>query len=164
MSVALTYTANLTAVETLEDNVPAAAATKRRVTHDQFDTTSQLNAATTPPVTKVAAFQQALTAGAATVDLTSLTGTNGASVDGTGLRVQAMKLRNPSTNSGNITVAQGAANGYDGFGASFSLTLAPGAEMMILTDDAGTDIGATNSDLDLSGTGTEALDMEIVLG
>ena len=115
MSVTLTLTSNITAVETLETNVPAAAATKRRVTHDQFNTTSELNAASTPPVTKVAALQAALTAGAATVDLTSLTGTNGATVDGTGLRVQAMKLRNPSTNANAITVVEGASNGYDGF-------------------------------------------------
>ena len=164
MSVALTYTANLTAVETLEANVPAASTTKRRVTHDQFNTTSELSAATTPPVTKVAAFQQALTAGAATVDLTSLTGTNGASVDGTGLRVQAMKLRNPSTNANAITVVEGASNGYDGFGSTFDVTLEPGAEMVILTKDGGADISGTNKTLDLSGTASQALDMEIVLG
>jgi len=164
MSVALTYTANLTAVETLEDNVPAAAATKRRVTHDQFNTTSELNAASTPPVTKVAALQAALTAGAATVDLENLTGTNGAAVVGTGLRVQAMKVRNPSANANAITIAEGAANGYDGFGSGFSVTLEPGAEATFFTNDGGADISPTNSDLDLSGTSTQALDMEIVLG
>ena len=89
-----------------EDKRPAASTTKRRVTHDQFNTTLELSAASTPPVTKVAALQAALVAGAATIDLENLTGTNGAAVVGTGLRVQAMKVRNPSTNANAITIAR----------------------------------------------------------
>ena len=164
MSVALTLTSNITAVETLETNVPAASTANKKITHDQFNSVQSLTAATTPPVTKVAAFQQALTAGAATIDLENLTGTNGATVVGTGLRAQAMKVRNPSTNANEITIAEGAANGYDGFGSGFSATLEPGAEATFFTNDGGTDISATNSDLDISGTSTQALDVEIVLG
>ena len=168
MSVELTYIANLTAKETLETNMPAASATKAVVTHDAWNTThtSTTLGALTPAIatTKVAAFDQALTAGAATIDLENLVGTNGAAVVGTGLRIQAMKLRGATANADPVTITQGAANGYDGFGASFSITLEPDAEVLILTQDAGANISATNSDLDVSGPGTEEIEVEIILG
>lgn len=168
MSVSLTYISNLTAAETLETNMPAASATKAVVTHDQWNTTATTAtlAAETPAIatTKVAAFDQALTAGAATIDLEAMTGSNGATVVGTGLRIQAMKVRGASGNSDPVSIAIGAANGYDGFGAGFKVTLEPGAEMMILAKDAGANISASNSDLDLAGTGTEEMEVEIILG
>ena len=163
MSVSLTYISNLTAAETLTTGVPAASATKAVVTHDAWNTTATTVtlAAETPAIatTKIAAFEQALAAGAATIDLEALSGTNGATVVGTGLRIQAMKVRGKSTNDDPVSITIGAANGYDGFGAAFKVTLEPGAEMMILAKDAGADISATNSDLDCAGTG-----VEIILG
>ena len=163
MSVTVTFTSYLKAVETLVTNVPAASASGNTITHDQFGTLKTLNASSTPPVSKMAAFQQALTAGAATIDLTSLTGTNGASVDGTGLRVQAIKFRNPAANDP-MTIVEGAANSYDGVGADFSLVLAGGAEALLFLNDAGTDISGTNKTLDISGTAVEELDVEIIMG
>ena len=113
MSVELTYAATVTVVETLEDNVPAATGANRKVRHDQFNGAAGLTASTTPPVTKVAAFEKALSAGAATIDLTNLTGTNGATVDGTGLKVQVLKIKNKATNANPITIKTGLTDGYD---------------------------------------------------
>jgi len=163
MSAILEYLGNVTVKETLETGVPAASANKRIVTHDLFNTAKTLNVDSTPPVTKVANFEQALTVGAATIDLTSLAGTNGASIDGTGLRVQMLKLRNKDANNP-VTIEEGASNGYDGFGSGFSVTIAEEGEVTLLTNDAGTDIGATNKTLDLSGTGSEEVEVSIVMG
>jgi hypothetical protein len=164
MSVSVAYQAKVAVTETLEANVPATPTGSRSVVHSAWDSTKTLKNDSTPPATKVAAFEQALTGGAATIDLTALSGTNGAAVVGTGLRVQVLRVRAPATNGNPITIAKGASNGYDGLGASFSHTLVPGGEATFFLNDAGGDIGAGNKTLDLVGTGSQVLQVEAVLG
>jgi len=164
MSVQATITQNVTAVETLDENMHASAASRSQVTHDGFNTTVVLNSTSTPPASEVGCFEQDLTAGAATIDLTAMPSTNGATVDGTGKRVQAAKFKNPSDNANNMTITEGASNGYDGFGASFSIILVPGAEVTIFTNDGGTDISGTNKTIDIAGTSTQTLEVSLVLG
>jgi hypothetical protein len=166
-SSSLTYAVTATLVEILPAAQAPGAASEaaRTVTQAGFNAAQRvLKSDTSPPVTCGALFQQALAAGAATIDLTALDGFNDKAVNGTGLRVQLLRLRAPSSNANPITVAKGVSNGYDGFGSAFSVTLAPGAEATILTNDAGSDIGAGNKTLDLTGTGAQALDVEIIMG
>jgi hypothetical protein len=118
----------------------------------------------TTGVTSAAVVTQALAAGAATMDLTALTGVNGLAVNGTGLRVKWAYFENPSTNANQIAIAEGAANGYDGFGAAFSLILTPGAYALIFTNDAGSDISGTKKNLDLVGTLVQELTVVLGLG
>ena len=163
MAVTFQYDSGVTVEETLASSVPAQSSGSK-IIHNGYNTSAVLNASSTPPATKAVAIEQALTAGAATVDLTSLTGTNGASVDGTGLKVQCIKLRNKATNSNPMTIVKGAATGYDGFGAAFSVTLAVGAEVTVYANDNGSDISGTNKHLDLSGTLVEVAELVIVMG
>ena len=123
-----------------------------------------VNVAVTSGITKGAGFTKAMSGGAATIDLENLTGSNGIAVVGTGLRVQEAVFYNPATNGNPITISFGAANPYDGFGADFSATLAPGAACHLRTADAGSDISGANSDLDLAGTTTQALTCFLALG
>ena len=162
MSVTVNYTSKMLTTEVLETNVPAAG--DKSVQHNGYDTVATASASTTPPVAKCAFFEKALVAGAASIDLTALLGTNGATVDGTGLRVQFLKFRNKATNADPMTLSKGVANGYDGLGAAFSVTLPPGGEALVRAVDGGSDIGSANKTLDLAGVGTEAAEMGIVLG
>ncbi len=164
MSVVVTYISNLTVKETLETNVPAAEAAKRIVTHDQFNFTDTLNSGTPDPVTKVAAFEVTLSAGTATIDLTTLTGTNGVTVDGSGLKVQVAKFKNKNGNVAVMSVVDGVTNGYDGFGTNFEINLLPNAEVLFLLKDQGADISGTNKTLDIAGSGVEVLQVELVMG
>ena len=164
MSVNVAYQAKVAVTETLESNVPATPTGSRSVVHSAWDSTKTLKNDSSPPATKVAAFEQALTAGEATIDLTALAGTNGATVVGSGLRVQVLRVKAPATNGNPITIAKGASNGYDGLGASFSHTLVPGGEALFFLNDAGGDIGGSNKTLDLDGTGSQVLQVEVVLG
>lgn len=164
MAVTLTYASLLTVIEVLDTSVPAIAATNNSITHNSFNTSATLNDSSTPPVTKVAAFAQALSTGTATIDLEALTGTNGVTVVGTGLRVIAAKFKNKAANAA-ITIAKGTANPYDGWGAAFAgVVLNPGAEVTFYPNNGGADISPTNSDIELVGTGSEILDIIIVLG
>ena len=162
MSVTVSYKSFATVAEILETGVPAAS--DAALTHNGYNTTETLGAATTPPSTKCAIFEKALSGGAATIDLENMTGTNGAAVVGTGLQVQVAKFRNPSTNAADMHITFGAANGYDGFGATFDVNLEPGAEMMMFTNDGGAVISATNSDITIAGAGVEVLECLLILG
>lgn len=162
MSVRVNYQSSLTVRETLETNVPAAS--DAEIVHSGFDTNAALNSASTPTATKHAAFSKALSAGAATIDLTALTGTGGVTVDGTGLKVVACKFQNPSTNANNIQVCFGASNAYLlGTNAAWKVTLCPGDEYLGKFH-ANPSIDSTHKNIDLAGTGTQALNCEIVLG
>lgn len=159
MSVVVTYTSALTILETLTDNVPAAIASKRVVTHDQYNTTE-----TVSPATLSATFEVALSGGTATIDLTALVGTNDIAVDGSGLKVQSLKFINKTGNAAVMSIGEGAANGYDGFGSLFFIELPVDGEVTVLGKDGGADISGTNKTLDLAGSGIEVAEISIVLG
>ncbi len=163
MSVSVSYVSNLTVAEALETNV--ADLSDKSIVHSGFNTALTASAASTPPATKVAAGVVNVTSGAGSIDLTSLPlGAQGAAVDFTGLRVQFLKLKAPATNANPITISKAVSNGYDGFGAAFSLTLYPGGEQLIRTNDAGNDVGGANKALTLAGTAAQGIDIEVVAG
>lgn len=164
MSVSLTLAATLTAVETLGVNTASASDANRKVTHDQFNQSQALTGASNVPVSKCAYFEQALTAGAASIDLTALTGTNGGAVNGTGLKVQAILIKNKSTNSNVMTFAVGASNGYNLAGAGWSEALLPGQWTLKFLNEAAPDVAAGAKTLDIAGTGAEVAQIGIVLG
>lgn len=164
MTVAVTYASKCSVVETLPNNTNSAPDNTRKVTHTNFNSEASLSASSTPPVTTVAAFEQLLTAGAATINLAALTGTNGASVNMTGLKVQVLKIKAKATNANPISVAVGASNGYDLAGSDFKVTLSPGQEFLFYGNEATPDVAAGERTLDLAGTGTQGADVIIVAG
>ncbi len=166
MSIVATVGMTLTIVETLETNVPAAATTARRVTHSGYNLSATLPLAGDNPVpaTKCATFLVTMAGGAASIDLAALLGTNGATVVGTGLKVQAIKFQAPATNTNPVTVAVGASNGYELAGAAFSCSLMPRQASMYYLADQSPDVASGDRILDVTGTGTEGLEVTLVLG
>jgi hypothetical protein len=168
MSVAATVTQLISAVETLEGNTAAQTSTKRRVTWDALSSKSlSLSSTSTPPVTKIAGGQVALVAGAKTLDLCALTGlgANGASVDMTGLKVQALYMENPSTNANTISIAKGASEGYQFSGSDGKLTLSPGQSVLLFGNDATPDVASGSAhNLDFAGTLVQPFNIIIVAG
>ena len=160
MSIAASVKTQITTVETLEENVADVAAPA--LSHTGHNTAQTFGAATTPPGTKCSYELCALSEAAKTVDLTDLTGSNGAAIDGSGLRVQAIKIKHLGDNP--LTVEEGDTNGYDGFGASFLVILEKDAEITLIPQDAGADISGTNKTLDFSGTGSETFELSLILG
>jgi hypothetical protein len=161
MSVTVAYSLQLTVNETL---TAAPDAASQVIVHKDYNKAGYLTSLTTPPVTKVSSFLAALTAGAKTIDLRTLTAAGGVALDGNGLKVQCVKINNPSTNTGALTVVPGASNGYNLFGATSKLVLNPGEYIEWVGYDALPDIDATHKTIDLTGTGTESSEWVIVLG
>jgi NAD/NADP transhydrogenase alpha subunit len=162
MSVSVNYAANVTVQETLETNPDSSSASQRVVTHSLFNSSHALNGSSTPPATKVAAFKLALVAGAGAIDLTALVGTNGAVVDGTGLKVQAIKVKNVGANA--LTITKGATNGYALAGASMNISLLQNQEVTLYGNDATPDVASGVRILDLAGTLVQESQWIIVLG
>ena len=106
---------------------------------------------------------QALTAGAATIDLTALTGTNGAAVDFTGLKVQAAKFINPVGNAA-MTITFGATNPYLLGGTAFKWILSAGQELLVYLNDASPDVASGAKNIDISGTLAQSLTCVLVAG
>jgi hypothetical protein len=138
------------------------------VLQDALNFNSTLTSATSPPATKCTFLSKALSGGSATIDLTSLPDLNGnaGAVTFNGLKVQAIILSVPSTNTGPITISKGASNGYGlvSAGTTFSFPLAPGFRGVLFFDDEPPDVSGSAKTFDLSGTGTETLSIGMVAG
>lgn len=138
-------------------------------THDIADIRGTLNATSTPAVTKTFSDTINLSAGAATLDLTSLSGPAGTTVDFTGLKVHLVKLSCPSTNTAGITVDRDSSNAYNLFGADNAsaeqVEVLPGASCLFYHgDDQTEDVSATKKGVQFAGTGTEAINVILVAG
>lgn len=157
MSVDATYNFLLTPQETLTG---ADGATAPTIYFDAFNVSGRLNADSTPPATKVICKTIALTAGAYTLDLTTETGTNGAAIAGTGLRVQMIRVRNNGANA--MTFSEGASNGLALACGTF-IVPAGGIVQMYL-NDAAPDIAAGDRAIDVAGTTTQEFELTIILG
>lgn len=164
MSVTVDYELKLDVVETITTGTPAAIDSNSIVTHDAYSTSGQLTSTTTVPATKSAFFSAVMSGGALTIDLTALTGTNGATVTFNGLKVQLMHLKAPITNAANVTVTAGASNGIDLLGASWSAVLQPGQELMWAGLDLAEDVSATVKTIDLAGTAADTLEVSLAAG
>src|SRR5690606_36830355 len=102
----------------------------------------------------VAAVKQALTAAAATIDLTAVPHISGGTGDLTGLKIRHVLFYNPSDNA--ITVSEGASYGYALNGGNDIIVPAGGRVQMDLLDTQPA-VAAGDKELDLAGTGTDEL-------
>lgn len=164
MSVSAVVDMNVTVTETLETNVGGLSSTARSVTHNGYNSSRTINSGSAQPATKVASFEKDLSGGAATIDLTSITGTNGATVNLNGLKVQAFKVKAKSANANPITLTEGASNGYELLGASWTIILQPSQEVLVWGHDSTPDVSGTTKTIDMSGTDTQGVEIIVVAG
>ena len=164
MAVTATSIASLNVKESITTSVGSGAVSDI-VEHQQRNST-ELTASSTVPATTVVDVTHTLSGGALTVDLTALTGTNGSSVDATGLKLQQMTISCPSGNTDAVTFTQGAVNGYsiDSAAASWLIPVQPGGYMVWYGADLAQDVGGSDLAIDLSGTGSETADVIYVFG
>jgi hypothetical protein len=162
MAVSVTYAATCTVRETLATNTGSASDSSRVITHDAYNESTTLSASSTPPATTCAHFLLTLTAGAATVDLAAALGTNGATVNMTGLKVQVLRVKNLGAAA--RTLAPGAANPYPFLGTANDITIPPGGHVMMFLNDASADVAGAVKTIDATGTGTETSEWSIVAG
>lgn len=159
MSTALDLTTKATLTRTFDTSVTDGGQVVA-----PFDTILSLDADSDPDVTEGAFGSKAMAAGAATIDLTAFVDSQGRTVSFGGLRPRVVKIRALDANAGDITIAKGASNGYTGFGAAYSETLKPGHEVTRYLGATGTAVSGSVKTLDLSGTGTDGIQLTIAAG
>lgn len=160
-SVSAALKIHCTVTEILDRDITAAgqAAAVRTITHDGMNRTI-----TPTPTTVVSIFRKTMSGGAATIDFTALPTTNGATVDATGLKLQVAMFTVPSTNANGVNIGPGASNGYDIWGASNDITLAPNNTNCTYFADASPDVASGDKTIDIAGTGSQVLDCLLVFG
>ena len=165
-SVSARYALELEVTEVLALGLDNA--TDSSFVHTLGSPNGTLSATTTPPVTKVFSDNLALVAGAKTLDLTSLAGPAGTTVDFTGLKVQKIQLRCPTSNTLPILVQKGDANAYNLLGAdnasAETIEVLPGDDVQFKRHDTLEDVDATHKDIKFTGNGTEAIYVILVAG
>lgn len=164
-SVSAIMTAQFDVTAVLTD--PGIGGTSQNaVVYNAFDTIKlALNAASSPAITKFAVENVVLATNAKTIDLTALTGVNGAAVDATGTKLYGYLFQAPIGNGAGIKIAVGASNGYNWDGASSSVTLNPGETRMAIKTGNSSVVGSGAKTIDLTGTGsTDNLNVLLVFG
>jgi len=152
------------AVEQLE-GLPGAGTD--RIVNEKFNRTeTALTPSTTPAVSRVSYATYTIAAGVADIDLTALAGTQDA-IDGTGLKVQAIMVRNKGANP--MTLCdQAATNKYDLLGVG-NATIVPAYAtlnpwLLFVLPEQLPDIAAGAKTIRISGTNADTADVAIALG
>lgn len=154
------WTQNITDTETLSDADLSSGSNS--VVHSAYNLGSTLTASTTPAVTAQSTFILTLSGGAATIDLRTLTQSNGATLDGNGLKVQLFRVKNLGANP--MTFTFGASNPYNIFGATGVCQVPVGGSVMLYGANNLPVVGSTTKYIDVSGTGAQTAQVTVVLG
>lgn len=150
--------ANLTITESFSTEAGLKSST---VKHGGFDVEQVITIGT-----KAASQTLTMSSGAVTLDLTALTGVNGAAINGTGLKVLAMLIVVPSDNTAAVLVEKGATNGYGLKGTDWSEEIPIGGMMLFYNPNKASvpDIGSGAKTIDFTGTGAETINISVLLG
>lgn len=142
----------------------AAYELDRKVAVTDFDLDAAHDDTTTPaPAAAIVATLTIGGGGTVTLDLTAAPiigaesgGAPAATEDLTGDRIYALKLETPADNSGTVTVAAAASNGYLLFGTGGSLELPPGSHASLYSRSLPT-IAAAAKDIEFAGTSADTV-------
>lgn len=126
-----------------------------------------LTPSTSVPVSKYSCYELTLSSGSGSINLAALPGrTADETVVGTGLKVQLLVLKNKSSNANKITVAKGGSNGYSLNSAedAWTETLDPGDYCIRKLNDTAPDVASGKRIFDVTGTGSQILQVLVGLG
>ena len=159
MSISVSYTSNLTTTETLSDS--NISATSKTVSFDGANGSGISTASSTAPCTMRGGGKLTLSSGAGSIDLTAIPGVNGTLQDGTGLKVQFVKLKNLGESQ--MWIYDDITNGYQLHGGGYD-RLPVGGESLHKYSDGLADIDGTHKIIGVEGSGSDQLQYEIVMG
>jgi hypothetical protein len=164
MAFDIAFTQQVRITETVVDDFTDEAADTFR---KELEQVLSLDDASTPDIEDYAIFTVTMTAGAATVNLAALAHIHGGATitkNATGKKVRLLGFLTPLANTGNVTIAKGASNGYAPLGSTYERILAPDTMESQYFKAAATDVASGARTLDVSGTGSETVKMVVAWG
>lgn len=158
---------NTLAVTEQLDDAPAAGNT----VVSSFDVAAtRLTASTTPPATRAVHQRLELASevsgdpsASVEIDLLDLEGLQD-NFSAAGLKLQVLRVTHDPDNEGDLSIAPGAANGYDLFGGDNGVTVPAGGRLTMEFNGGAPDVGASARYLDLDGTDGDTIDLEMIFG
>jgi len=135
------------------------------VVPDTVGAQTTYGAGSSPPGVHFSVQSLALVAAAATIDLMALLGDLQDTIDGETMKLQALMIIGADSN-GALTISEGAANGYEVFGAANPIVYPALCTLpwLMQFDDTLPDISASDCEIDLAGTGTDVFTIAMILG
>lgn len=121
---------------------------------------------TSQPATVVGSFTVTLASSTAFIDLAALAIGNGGTSDCTGLKVQALGIKNP-TGNGTLTLSYTSAtasSAYNLAGTSFSIAVPAGGSLVLDTYDGSGDVATNAKNIVCTGTGTQSFHALVIAG
>lgn len=162
-TISAAYSSSIAVTETFS----SASSADNTILVNGISETGTLTASSTVPATKHTYYTLTMSGGTGSIDLTSLPGlTADETVVGTGLKLQLLKLKVPTSNANPVTIAKGASNGYGlpVAGTTWTVTLSPGQSAMFYLADLAPDVASGARILDVTGTASQTLEVGVVLG
>ena len=127
----------------------STASINQTVSHDRLNEVVNFRPTTDSVATDVDNIYSASLTSGSSIDLTSLTNTLGTSIDLTGERIMAIKLKNgATTGTGEINITEGASNPYPLFGSTYSINLQPRQSILYKCDTLLSDVSASALQID----------------
>ena len=156
--------ASVEVIETLSKTNLNGSTSSNKELISKISKTLNLTSGSTPDVELIYEGTQALTAGTATIDLTALTNSEGATITTTGKKVRLIMIVPTSSNTAALTLTVGASNGYLLGGAAWKFAFTDEQWALIYLGADAPDVGSSAKNIDISGTGTESVKLLILFG
>ncbi len=170
MSTSITTRLAITSQEVLDSSeFPGASQSSDRTLRSSgFNVSATLDSTTTPAIEKPGAIsEETIGASATTLDLTAIDVGIGRTEDMTGKKLIGYQFNASSSNSGDVTIAAGASNGYNLFGASGLLVLEPGESIAGVISGVASGkpaVSATVKNISISGTQNDVVEVGLWFG
>lgn len=165
LALGVTYQEILIAVHTLTGTF-ISGSDNTYTTSLSGEGSTTYTSSTSVPVTKIASGTATMSGGAATIDLTALTGLAGEAITFLGLKVQFAFFRAPSTNANVLAVSQGASDAYglDAAGGTWLVRLDPDSSVLRRIANSAEDVASDAKTIDIAGTGSQTLEYILIAG
>jgi hypothetical protein len=142
--------ASVSSVFTVKEVLSGSTTVTGQITHEFNDYISFNDGSSYYDSENVISFQAI---GADSIDLQASVNTLGESIDHTGERIMAAKFKNTS-GTGNVTINEPAANGYDMLGDGYSIILEPGQSFLYVADTMAEAVSASQRYIEFEGSDT----------
>jgi len=156
-------TSSITSDVSVVENLSKTTLKDKNITH-QITDFLELKSGSTPDGELVYSGNIPLSGGTATIDLKTLSNSEGTTIVTEGKKVRVFKAKATSDNANALTLTFGAATPYLLAGTGWKVVLEADDSCLLILNDNAPAVGDSSKHIDLSGTLVESIDVIIIFG